>query len=43
MHKMWMVIDARRVGFLGAAGVVAIAAFAPLFMPFFFAGADVLS
>jgi hypothetical protein len=26
MHKMWMVIDARRVGFLGAAGVVAIAA-----------------
>jgi hypothetical protein len=23
---MWMVIDARRVGFLGAAGVVAIAA-----------------
>ena len=26
MHKMWMVIDARRVGFLGAAGVVAVAA-----------------
>jgi len=26
MHKIWMVIDARRVGFLGAAGVVAIAA-----------------
>ncbi|CAH0276220.1 hypothetical protein [Roseomonas sp. CECT 9278] len=25
MHKMWMVIDARRVGFLGAAGVMAVA------------------
>lgn len=25
MHKIWMVIDARRVGFLGAAGVMAVA------------------